>query len=387
MSNAIVIDGGARVAFGDVVRLSRERSSNPEEDGLDRFVGLEHIEPGDLKIRRWGNVCDGTTFTNVFHAGQVLFAKRRAYQRKVALADFDGVCSGDIYVLEAKSEELLPELLPFVCQTDVFFEHAVRTSAGSLSPRTNWDSLATYEFILPSLNEQRRIITALQTVEKTLERYRQAQFKLMQLTDNWLQMRLSATANQSPLGELLLRTEYGCSVYAGNQTVGTPILRIPNVLRDELDLTDLKWVQLSPEETAKYLLSPGDILIVRTNGNPAYVGRSLVVPQLKISSVFASYLIRLVADPLKARPGYIASALNSRRVRHAMRAVVRSSAGNFNINTSGIRQLRVPIPTLAEQDSIVSELQPLKATHKRLLNRAKDLIHLERLILEGLRCE
>src|SRR5438132_14210731 len=113
----------ARVAFGDLVRLSRERTSDPDADGFDRYVGLEHIDPGDLRIRRWGDVADGTTFTNVFRPGQVLFGKRRAYQRKVAVADFEGVCSGDIYVLEPKDPSvLLPELLPFICQTEAFFE-------------------------------------------------------------------------------------------------------------------------------------------------------------------------------------------------------------------------------------------------------------------------
>lgn len=134
-------------------------------------MGLEHIAPDDLKIRRWGDIADGTTFTNVFRAGQVLFGKRRAYQRKVAFADFDGVCSGDIYVLEPKNDHLLPELLPFICQTDGFFEHAVGTSAGSLSPRTNWESLASYEFALPPPEEQRRIASALTAIGKAQDSY------------------------------------------------------------------------------------------------------------------------------------------------------------------------------------------------------------------------
>ena len=103
----------------------------------------------------------GTTFTSIFRPRQVLFGKRRPYLRKVAVADFSGVCSGDIYVLESKNGKyLLPEILPFICQTDAFFEHAISTSAGSLSPRTNWQSLATYEFALPPLREQRQIAAA-----------------------------------------------------------------------------------------------------------------------------------------------------------------------------------------------------------------------------------
>lgn len=158
--------GWRRVKFGEVVRLGKERSADPAADGLDRYVGLEHLEPGDLRIRSWGNVADGTTFTTRFRPGQVLFGKRRAYQRKVAVADFEGVCSGDIYVFEsANPKHLLPELLPFICQTDAFFDYAVGTSAGSLSPRTNWTSLAEYEFALPPLGEQGRMVATITRIE------------------------------------------------------------------------------------------------------------------------------------------------------------------------------------------------------------------------------
>lgn len=161
-NNITLKPGWRRVKFGDVVRLSKARSQDPLADGIERYVGLEHLEPGDLRIRSWGSVADGVTFTSVFQPGQVLFGKRRAYQRKVAVADFSGVCSGDIYVLETKDAQvLLPELLPFICQTDAFFDHAVGTSAGSLSPRTNWTSLADFEFVLPPSNEQSRLVATL----------------------------------------------------------------------------------------------------------------------------------------------------------------------------------------------------------------------------------
>lgn len=160
---------GRTVKFGDVVKLSKARSQNPLADGIERYVGLEHLEPGDLRVRSWGDVADGTTFTNVFKPGQVLFGKRRAYQRKVAVADFTGVCSGDIYVFETKDPSvLLPELLPFICQTDAFFDHAVGTSAGSLSPRTNWTSLADFKLKLPPTDEQNRLVKLLSSIEECL---------------------------------------------------------------------------------------------------------------------------------------------------------------------------------------------------------------------------
>lgn len=170
MSDVTLKPNWSRVKLGDVVQLSKARSNDPLTDGYDRYIGLEHIDPEDLHVRRWGNVADGVTFTNVFKPGQVLFGKRRAYQRKVAVADFAGVCSGDIYVLVSKApKRLLPELLPFICQSEAFFQHAVGTSAGSLSPRTNWSSLADFEFALPPLEEQQRLVELLLALEVEIE--------------------------------------------------------------------------------------------------------------------------------------------------------------------------------------------------------------------------
>lgn len=150
-------DKWPRVRFGDVVENVNVTERNPAEAGLERFVGLEHMEPSLLHILTWGNVADGTTFTRRCRPGQVLFGKRRAYQRKVAVAEFDAVVSGDIYVFAPKNSRLLPELLPFLCLSERFSQFAIGTSAGSLSPRTNWSSLSSFEFGLPPLDQQQRI--------------------------------------------------------------------------------------------------------------------------------------------------------------------------------------------------------------------------------------
>lgn len=149
---------GRIVKFGDVVRDVNESEKNPTGAGLWRYVGLEHMEPENLRITEWGDLTtDEVSFTKRFRAGQVLFGKRRAYQRKVAVADFDGICSSDILAFEPKNNDLVPELLPFIVQSERFFEHALGTSSGSLSPRTRWSQLRDFQFRLPSNKEQQRI--------------------------------------------------------------------------------------------------------------------------------------------------------------------------------------------------------------------------------------
>jgi type I restriction enzyme S subunit len=170
-------EGWRWVRFGDVVREVRAATKNPMAGGLSRVVGLEHLDSESLPLRRWNelsDLADGTSFTRIFRAGQLLFGKRRAYQRKVAVPDFDGLCSSDILVFEPSTNELLPEFLPYLVQSDGFFDHALGTSAGSLSPRTKFQDLARYEFALPSLLAQAEIAQILGSAWEAADTYLRA---------------------------------------------------------------------------------------------------------------------------------------------------------------------------------------------------------------------
>ena len=158
--------GWRKVKFGEVVRQAKSKV-NPETSGLERYVAGEHMDTDDLRIRRWGEIGNGylgPAFHARFRPGQVLYGSRRTYLRKVAIADFEGICANTTLVLESADPRiLLPELLPFVMQTDAFHEHSRRESKGSVNPYVNFSDLAWYEFALPcSLDEQRRIACTLE---------------------------------------------------------------------------------------------------------------------------------------------------------------------------------------------------------------------------------
>jgi type I restriction enzyme S subunit len=158
-----------KVTLGDLAKESRATARNPLDEGIERFVGLEHIEPGNLKIQGWGNVADGTTFTKVFAEGDVLFGRRRAYLKKAAKADFKGLCSGDITVLKANPKNIKPELLPYYMSADSVFEFAVSNSAGSLSPRAKWRDLSKMELAIPDLKTQEEILKVFELLDKNVE--------------------------------------------------------------------------------------------------------------------------------------------------------------------------------------------------------------------------
>lgn len=155
--------------LGEIAREVNKTEKSPQDVGIDRIVGLDHLDPEELKITRWGNVSDDTTFTKKFKAGQILFGRRRAYQKKAALADFDGICSGDITVIEAIPGKVIPKLLPYIIQNDKFFQYAVNESAGSLSPRVKWKYLAEYEVNLPDTDAQKKIAELMMAFDRGIE--------------------------------------------------------------------------------------------------------------------------------------------------------------------------------------------------------------------------
>lgn len=142
----------------EVLECIEEHDRTPLEHGLTRFVGLENIEAENFALQGFGNIKDGTTFTKRFSKGDVLFGKRRAYLKKVAVADYDGICSSDILVFRAIKEKILPELLPYYVSSDAFINHAVSTSAGSLSPRTKWRDLAGFQLAIPDVKTQEKMV-------------------------------------------------------------------------------------------------------------------------------------------------------------------------------------------------------------------------------------
>ena len=166
----------AKVRLGDVAREYKATIKNSA--GLP-VVGLEHLTPGEITLEHW-DVDTENTFTKGFKKGHMLFGRRRAYLKKAALAPFDGICSGDITVIEAIPGKINPELLPFIIQNDLLFDYAVGNSAGSLSPRVKWIDLKDYEFELPEISKQAPMVELLQAAHAARKAYKE----LIQATDD-----------------------------------------------------------------------------------------------------------------------------------------------------------------------------------------------------------
>jgi type I restriction enzyme S subunit len=348
------------VRFGDVVENLNETERTPS--GIDRFIGLEHLEPGSLHIKEWGDVADGTTFTRRCRPGQVLFGKRRAYQRKVAVAEFDALVSGDIYVFAPKCDRLLPELLPFLCLSERFFQHAVGTSAGSLSPRTNWSSLASFEFDLPPLDQQRRIAEILWAVDVMqraaitfLEDAKTS--RKTTLLNRFAKLGLKYPKEKiREVGHVQLGRQrapkYTTGIYS------KPYLRVVNILDGELDLRDVQEMDFDERDFVRYILKPGDILVTEGDiTSPYNVGRSVIYRGEIPNCCFQNTLIRWRVSE-KLETDYAHLALQDALYRGVFAAVA-STTTVSHLGSERFGSVRLPIPPIIEQRKLCEEIAQL----------------------------
>ena len=168
----------AKYRFEQIAINSTEKKKPVEEDRFT-YLGLEHLDSGSLKVTRFGSEVAPIGEKLVMHKGDVLFGKRRAYQKKVAIAPFDGIFSAHGMVLRPREDVIDKSFFPLFISSDYFLDAAVKISVGSLSPTINWRDLKTLEFELPDLATQRKLAETLWSINDTMEAYK----KLISATD------------------------------------------------------------------------------------------------------------------------------------------------------------------------------------------------------------
>lgn len=163
----------------DQIAFNSTAKKKPTDDDKEHYIGLEHLDSDCLSITRWGSDVAPTGEKLLMKKGDILFGKRRAYQRKVGIAPFDGIFSAHGMVLRPNEEVINKDFFPFFISSDQFMERAVRISVGGLSPTINWKDLREQEFELPSLDKQLVLADKLWAAYRLKESYK----KLLVATD------------------------------------------------------------------------------------------------------------------------------------------------------------------------------------------------------------
>lgn len=338
------------VKFGDLVQKSKEKV-DPSDGTVSRLVGGEHMDSNDLKIHRWGSVDDGyigPAFHSRFRPGQVLYGSRRTYLRKVAVADFDGVCANTTFVLDPKEpNDLLPTFLPWVMNSEPFHAFSNAESKGSVNPYVNFSDIAKYEFELPPPEQQQRIADLFWVAE----RHRLAVVNLLAAIS------LAAPAlfnSESKNFETTTLAEWVAKIEAGRSPIASPepavqdqlgVLKVSAVGADGFHPHENKRLLDAAAFRREAVVNANDLLITRANAVSDNVARGCIVPIDHPNLMLSDKTLRLV--PRTGIPSrVILEALRSGAYRNHVRGAVSGTEAK-NISQAAI--LAGPVPDFPSQ--------------------------------------
>ena len=307
----------SKVLLGDVA-VEHKETCKGSKDGYP-IVGLEHLIPEEITLTAWDEGGENT-FSKMFRKGNVLFGRRRAYLKKAAVAPFDGICSGDITVIEAKPDRILPELLPFIIQNDDLFDFAVGKSAGSLSPRVKWEHLKNYEFELPDMEKQKELAELLWAMDNTKKSYQ----KLIAATDELVKSQFMEQFGSREKGCYCTLEECCVSVTGGSTPSmkredyyggDVPFIKSGDVKADYVSSGALWLTQRALDETTARYVPTGTVIVVTRSGilkhnlpvaiteNPVVINQDLKAfePKPEFLPQYLAWAIRSKEDVLLSK--------------------------------------------------------------------------------------
>ena len=318
----------------DQIATNSTAKKKPVDADKEHYIGLEHIDSECLTITRWGSDVAPTGEKLIMHKGDVLFGKRRAYQRKVGIAPFDGIFSAHGMVLRPQTDVIDESFFPFFISSDQFMERAVRISVGGLSPTINWKDLKEQEFELPPLSEQRVLANKLWASYRLKESYK----KLLKATDEmvksqFIEMFGDPVSWQTDTSLPTLNDTV--NVISGfpfdsekfdTEGVGTPLIRIRDIQRgySETFTTEVFDEQYRIKKYELLVGMDGMFDIARWQSDEAALNQRVCCLRMKGSEndTFIQYLVQPILK-------HIENGTNATTVKH--------------ISTKQINGIRVPI--------------------------------------------
>lgn len=352
----------------------------PDETDLDIYVGLEHLDSDSLRIKRRGKPDDVIGIKLHVWPGDIIFGKRRAYQRKVAVADFEGICSAHSMVLRARPENIVPELLPFFMQSEEFSQRAVAISEGSLSPTIKWKTLAQQEFIIPPKDEQRSIADILWAAEDYIvknekladetELYKKILMKEL-LIHGDVKTLLDAIGMKK---DLIVAGPFGSNLKVVDyKDEGIPIIRLQNIEFGRFINKDIKYISAEKANELNYhSFIKGDLVLAKL-GDP--IGKTCIIPDYLGKGIVVADVVRIRVNEQFSDKNYIMYVLNSFYVSQQLN---RGTIGTTRprVNLDQIRDILIPTPPLQEQRKIAKILCKLDETIQKIhenINKTKEL--------------
>ena len=326
------------------------------------------------------------------------------------------------YVVFSCKDTIIPEFLWLMMKSNFFNTLIKDSTTGSVRQTLHFEKLADIEAPVPSIDEQKNILSEYHKVLDEVEKNRQLgddfednllyyiqssvsdlKKEDLKLTEsNSIMQKVSFTATRRwevgyifkegrlekiyysfkypsySIGQLQIESLFGLSVKASvdQKKDMIPVLRMSNVINGELDFSELKYLPekcaVTNKEPQKYLLQDGDFLVTRTNGSKDLVGKSAVFHGNE-KYTYASYLIRYRFDTSLVLSEYVNILFMTPLVREQIAVMRRQGGGQYNLNSDEIGAIRIPVPPIPEQQALIDRFNATKDGSKKFYGKATEL--------------
>jgi type I restriction enzyme S subunit len=376
-----------KIEFGEVAELRKEKFNPLTSNETKPCLELEHFEQVTGKINGYVSSAEQKSIKNVFYKGDVLFGKLRPYLRKYWLAEFDGVCSSEVWVLKPKTKDISNEYLFNLIQTNDFIQ-AANVSSGSKMPRADWDYIINFPFsIINSKIEQKAIAQVLSTADAAIHTTEKL-ISLKILRKKWLMQQL-LTGKKRLMGfegewkEMKLSDLFD-KVTRKNIEGNTTVVTI-SAQRGFVRQTDFFNKNIASEITDNYfLVEKGEFCYNKSYSNGYPWGATKRLNDFEKAVVTTLYICFGVKDKKKTKPEYFEQFFGANHLDKGLTKIAHEGGrahGLLNVTTSDFFSLNVTVPTYEEQTAIAQVLQVadreislLKAKAGKLREQKKGLM-------------
>ena len=338
------------------IAINSTEKIKPVEADKETYLGLEHLDTGCLRVTRWGAEVAPIGDKLIMRKGDVLFGRRRAYQKKVAIAPFDGIFSAHGMVLRPHTEIISERLFPFFIASDYFLDVAIKISVGSLSPTINWRDLKELTFNIPPLDEQDALADELWAFEETKEAY----IELMAATDalvksqfiemfgTWKDTNYEVKTLED-VCEPIKDGTHQTPTYTDDKDSGFLFLSSKDVTSGRVDWTHPMYIPAELHEKLYARVSPrlGDILLAK-NGT---TGICAIVDRDEVFDIYVSLALLRPLPTINVR--FLWCAINMPETKEQFNARLKG-IGVPNLHLGEINKTKIVLPPIELQNQFAA---------------------------------
>ena len=339
----------------DEIAINSTEKKKPVETDRECYIGLEHLDSGCLKVKRWGSEVAPIGDKLIMHEGDVLFGRRRAYQKKVAIAPFDGIFSAHGMVLRPRENVICKEFFPFFISSDYFLDAAIKISVGSLSPTINWRDLAQLKFNIPSLAKQAVYARMLWAIHRLDLAYKTLLLQLDFLVQSQF-MEMCEGETKRPIREICIRYGRGkapnyvdhSNIYVVNQAC---------IYWDGLHFDNVKYQNEELFKEENKLLNGAVLLNATGTGT---LGRSCVFTKAEGVYMADGHVSIFYTDPTLMYPRFLQVFFSLPETqKHIYSECVNGSTNQIELSREKIGYLLIPTPSLAKQKDFMELVEQI----------------------------